>query len=303
MRRRGPKELQLIDAFVRAFDVPGPPFGPGDDCAVLPAHRNECVTVDALVEGVHFTLGPFSLEDVGHKALAVNLSDLAAMGAHPTWFLCAVAMPRRFGSSEVRALARGMSALARAHGVRLVGGNFTSADRLSVTITAAGEARRPLLRSGAKAGHLLYVSGELGGARVGLEQLGRGGPSVERQKRPVPKLALGRAAAPFASACIDVSDGFAQDLGHVCGSSGVGAVVDVDLLPLSPGASVDDALAGGEDYELLFAVPAAKARAFEHAASRVGERLTRVGRFEGRKLTLVRGGRPMPLPAGFDHFR
>ena len=305
-------EFQLIELFTRAFHPRPPPEGPGDDCAVLrPGGGALCVTTDAVVEGVHFRVPPFTLEDVGHKALAVNLSDLAAMGARPRWFLCAVAMPESFGAAEVGRLARGMSALARRAGIALAGGNFTAAPQLSVTVTAAGEAGRPLLRSGGRRGHLLYVSGTLGDARLGLEA-GAGRSASRRQRRPEPRLALGRLAGRHASAAIDVSDGLAQDLGHLCRASKVGAEVQVDDLPVSARlaralgtreAATGYALEGGEDYELLLAVPPARAPAFERACARAGQRVTRIGRLGGERLRFLRGKHPVRAPPGFDHFR
>ena len=267
-----------------------------------------------MVQDVHFRTPPFTLEDVGHKALAVNLSDLAAMGAAPLWFLCAVAMPRSFGAREVQRLARGMSVLARRARIALLGGNFTSsgAGGLSITITAAGEAVRPLLRSGGERGDLLYVSGTLGDARLGLAP--RAPPfAVRRQRRPEPRLRLGLLAARHARAAIDLSDGLAQDAGHLCRASGVGAEIQVDRLPLSAAllrarrtreAAAAVALQGGEDYELLLAVPPARAAAFERACARAGERVTRIGRLGGRRLRFLQESRLLdPPPPGFDHFR
>lgn len=303
-------EFQLIDLFTRSFRPSAAPAGPGDDCAVLsPGPGKLCVTTDSVVEGVHFTLPRFSLQDVGHKALAVNLSDLAAMGAAPAWFLCAVAMPCSYGPREVRTLAAGMSALARRHRIALAGGNFTSAPALSLTITAAGHAPRPLLRSGGRRGHRLFVSGTVGDARLGLQP--RAPPaSVRRQRRPEPRVALGRLAARFASAAIDLSDGLAQDLGHLCRASGLGAEVALERLPLSPALrralgsrAPDFALAGGEDYELLLAIPPARARPFARAAAAAGHRVTEIGRLHGDRVIFTRAGLQIPPPSGFDHFR
>ena len=311
-------EFSLIDAFVEPFGVAKAPRGPGDDCAVLPTREGAlCVTTDAVVQGVHFTRPAFSLGDVGHKALAVNLSDLASMGARPVWFLVALGLPRGFSFADVRRLGRGMAPLAKAHGIALAGGNVTSASELSVTVTAAGEVEAgvALLRSGARAGDLLYVSGTLGDARLGLEKLGQGRRSraVGRQKRPVPKVALGRVAARFASAGIDVSDGLGQDLGHLCKASGVGAEVELARLPLSReviGHAGDAqraalfAVAGGEDYELLLAVPPSRAQAFERACARMGEEVGRIGRLLRGSGVTLRGsdGQGVPVPRGYDHF-
>ncbi len=319
-------EFDLIARFVAAFRPARAPRGPGDDCAVLPPARGElCVTTDAVLEGVHFTLETSSLEDVGHKALAVNLSDLAAMGARPTWFVCALGLPRGTGAREVTALARGMAPLAKAHGAELAGGNVTRAAQLTLTLTAAGEVPRggALLRSGGRAGDELYVSGVLGDARLGLAKLAaRKSPSAGAgrksslspffaQRRPEPKVALGLLARSHASAAIDVSDGLGQDLGHLCAASGVGAEVDVAALPVSPalrahaGARAWEwALAGGEDYQLLLAVPPRRAAAFERQAARAGEKVTRVGRLTaGRAPRFLLEGADVRAPRGFDHFR
>ena len=297
-------------------------MGPGDDAAVVLARRGPlCVTTDAVVEGIHFRRADGPLEDVGHKALAVNLSDLAAMGARPVWFVCAMAAPS-LTLVEVRALARGMSALARRFHVPLVGGNVTRAGELSLTLTAAGTpfGRAPLLRSAARAGDLLYVSGTLGAARLGLFSLQarprvRRFPRAERrQRRPEPRIGLGAIAARHASAAIDVSDGLVQDLGHLLTASRVGAELDAARIPVDPDVThalgdgrlaLRAALLGGEDYELLLAVPARRAPAFERACARAGEPVTPIGRLvRGRGLRLLDAvGRPASLPpSGFDHF-
>jgi thiamine-monophosphate kinase len=268
---------------------------------LAPGRGKLCVTTDAMVQDVHFRIPPFTLEDVGHKALAVNLSDLAAMGASPRWFLCAIAMPRHFGAREVARLARGMSALARRARIALAGGNFTSARDLSITITCAGESAHPLLRSGGRPGDLLYVSGTLGDARLGLHPRAPA-PARRRQRRPEPRLRLGLLASRFAGAAIDLSDGLAQDLRHLCRASGVGAEIHVDRLPRSA-ATEDMALAGGEDYELLLAIRPSRRAAFERACARAGERVTRIGRLGGDGLRFLRGTHPIPPPPGFDHFR
>ncbi len=284
--------------------------------------RRLCVTTDAVVEGVHFRRADGPLEDVGHKALAVNLSDLAAMGARPEWFVCALAAPR-LRLAEVRALARGMAMLARRFAVTLVGGNVSRARELSLTLTAAGApaGRAPLLRSGGRAGDALYVSGTLGAARLGLQSLrGRGRASrypraERRQRRPEPRVRLGLLAARYASAGMDISDGLAQDLPRLLAASGVGAEVDAARLPIDadvreafvlPRRALTMALVGGEDYELLLAVPAARAAAFERACARASEAVTRVGRLvQKRGLHLLdAAGNPIALrAAGFDHFR
>lgn len=295
MKRAG--EFELINAFLGQLPHPRPPRGPGDDCAVLPpARAHVCVTTDALVEHVHFTRPSFSLGDIGHKALAVNLSDLAAMGARPTWWLCALGLPRTFTRAHVLALARGMAPLAKQHKLSLLGGNITGSPVLTLSLTLAGEARRPMLRSGARPGDLLFVSGLLGSAAAG--RFLRVPALVAAQRRPAPQVKLGLTAARWASAAIDVSDGLLADLGHLCAASGVGADLDSHALPLHPAVrrsarGLQWALTGGEDYQLLLAVPA-RHRARFAALSCIGT--IRAGRglsLDGQRVS----------PKGFDHFR
>jgi thiamine-monophosphate kinase len=314
-------EFKLIDRFTRCFPKVPAPWGPGDDCAVLPPSRfASCVTTDAVLEGVHFTQEHFTLEDIGYKALAVNLSDLAAMGATPSWFLCSLELPRETTEAQVVSLGKGMAKLARRTGINLVGGNVTSAKTLGLSLTVAGEIRRgsPLLRSGARRGDFLFVSGHLGGAARGLELLqtqkrstGPAARAIQRQKRPTPRLALGKLLQPWATACMDLSDGLVQDLSHLCTASKVGATVRMDSLPLDPalsGLSRDHqlrlALAGGEDYELLFSVPPRLASRVERACKAAGETITRVGVISRGGLHWEGSGTdPASATGGFDHFR
>lgn len=282
-------EFELIDTFVSQFDVAPPPRGPGDDCAVLPRQGPSCITTDALVEGVHFTHRTFSMTDVGHKALAVNLSDLAAMGARPAWFTVALGLPDWVTARHVKTIGAGMARLAKLHRVELIGGNVTRADQLSLTLTLSGALEGPpLLRSGAKPGDALYLSGPVGDAAMGLSILSTNpsarSPLVDAQRRPVPHLAFGRFARSRCSAAIDVSDGLAQDLGHLCRASGVGADLEFSSLPLSPalldfcgsrGAARSAGVMGGEDYVLLVAVR--DPPAFERALTRSGFEAWRIG--------------------------
>jgi thiamine-monophosphate kinase len=316
--RRAIGEFDLIARFIRALPLRGEGvlLGVGDDAAVLAPPRGEalCATVDAVVEGVHFDRR-YAPADVGWKALAVNLSDLAAMGARPLWALVALAFPRGTPPSRLTGVARGLGACARRYGVALVGGNVSRAGELSVTVTAVGAARRGelLTRAGARPGDLLLASGTFGEAALGLLP---GAPPafVRRQRRPLPRLALGRALARIASAAIDVSDGLVQDLGHLCAASGVGATVAVADVPVSPRyrararALADPdrpALAGGEDYELLVAVPPRRLAAARAAAREAGTPLAVIGRLErGRRVRLLdRDGRERPAPGGHDHLR
>jgi thiamine-monophosphate kinase len=309
---RALSELDLIDAFLAPFGLDRRSAsaasvlsGPGDDCAVVAPSRGLSLVLktDAVVEGVHFTMPPFSPEDVGHKALAVNLSDLAAAGAQPRWFLCALGVPKtRSAIATAARMARGMARLARRTGCVLVGGNVTRAPGWTLTLFVAGEAKHPRGRTGARPGDAIVVVGKLGAAARGLTDLPRGKRTAagRAQLRPEPLLEAGLAAGRLPSAAIDVSDGFLRDLGHLCESSRCGAEVDVDALPVARGASLDDALAGGEDYALLFAVRPERAR-------RLLLRLPsarRIGRFtEGSGVRLLDKGSPRRLPPrlGFDH--
>jgi thiamine-monophosphate kinase len=323
-------EFERIAAFLEAFSRRPSPAGPGDDAALLPPTKHQqVVTTDAVVEGVHFSRQTFRLADVGHKALAVNLSDVAAMGAKPTWALCALQLPRDVSDQDLRALSSGMAALAAAHGVSLIGGNVTKAQQLSVTVTLAGEVplgRRAMTRAGARPGHRVYVSGPLGSASAGLEVLtGAKQESSARkavtfdpqfdalvlaQRSPSPHVRWGLEAARFASAGIDVSDGLVQDLGHVCEASGVGMALETGALPVLEALLLwcasekrvhRHALTGGEDYVLAVTVPPSRAREFEQRLSEVGQ-----GAFPIGVVTRTRGltvdGRELRGPLGYQHF-
>ncbi len=304
-RTMGP-EFQWIDDFVGRLPHRAAPAGPGDDAALL---GGACVTVDAVVENVHFTRGHFSLEDIGHKALAVNLSDLAAMGARPDWWLCALGLPPGFSIVELRALAKGMKPLAVKHGLSLIGGNVTSSPVLSVTVTMAGVVKKPLLRSGARAGDVVVVTGALGNAAAGLAALHVPGAELEvlrrAQKRPSPMIDAGLAAVGLASAGIDVSDGLLQDLEHVAATSGVGVELDSSRLPISAAArrfggerAVEWALSGGEDYVLALAVPKKKLAALlRKPALRSAVVIGEFTRARGVRVD----GKPWTAKRGFSH--
>jgi thiamine-monophosphate kinase len=312
-------EFELIDRFVRSSPKlgEGVVLGIGDDAAVLRAPRGEdlVMTVDAVVEGVHFDRA-FSAEEVGEKALAVNLSDLAAMGARPLWALCALGTPRSERASRLAAVGRGLARCARAYRVALVGGNVTRASELSLTVTVVGAVARGRLitRQGGKPGDRLLVSGTLGDAAAG--QLAGAPPSlVRRQRRPRPRLALGQALAGCVRAGLDVSDGFLQDLGHLCETDGLGALVRLEALPLSSAyrrlharsrRPFERALSGGEDYELLVAVAPARVGAARALARKVGVPLTAVGELTpggGVRVLDARGRIYEPELRGHDHLR
>ena len=296
-------------------------MGVGDDCALLRVEPGMqlAVSSDMLVEGRHF-LSTVAPERLGHKALAVNLSDLAACGAEPLAFTLALALPR--GDDDFAAgLARGLFALADAHGAELVGGD-TTAGPLNLCLTVFGQVPpgQALLRSGARAGDELWVSGTLGDARLALEvfrgQLVLAGEAFEQVRRamelPQPRVALGLALRGLASSAIDLSDGLVGDLGHVLRRSGVGAQVQLDALPRSAVLAAQSAalqqlclLAGGDDYELLFTAPPAHRAGVLAAGRRAGVAVTRCGLITagGGLQVLDHAGQVLTLPlSGFDHF-
>jgi thiamine-monophosphate kinase len=305
-------EFELIESFTRLFRVERPPVGPGDDCAVVHSSGPTCVSVDSVVEGVHFTRRTSRFEHIGHKALAVAASDLAAMGAAADWFVVALTLPTDVGDRDVVALGRGMAKLAAVHGFRLVGGNITRGVQLAVTVTVGGPApKQPLVRSGAKAGERIYVSGPVGDAAAGLEVLRRGASSNQlknAQRMPNPHLTMARFLRPWATSCIDVSDGLAQDVGHLAAGSSVKMTLWRERLPLSQAlvgwaGSLADAqelgLRGGEDYVLAFTVPAQRAPAFERAVAQTGLFAAHIGEVSKGKGVFV-DDKPFAMP-GFRH--
>ncbi|KQV95201.1 thiamine-phosphate kinase [Rhizobacter sp. Root1221] len=297
-------------------------LGVGDDCALLvPTPGMQLATSsDMLVEGRHF-LSTVPPDRLGHKALAVNLSDLAACGARPLGFTLALALPR-VDETFLAGFSRGLLALADTHGCELVGGDTTQGP-LNICITVFGEVPpgQALLRSGARAGDDLYVSGTVGDARLALEAF-RGttpltGGIFERvrlaMEQPAPRVGLGLALRGVASSAIDVSDGLLGDLGHILRRSGVGAVVDADALPRSADLAAQPidvqrecGLAGGDDYELLFTAPPGQAGAVTLAARESGVPVTRIGRIEATPGLRLVDGRGAALPhtfGSFDHFK
>ena len=312
-------------------------LGMGDDCALLqPAPGTQlAISCDMLVEGRHFvsTMDPFKL---GHKSLAVNLSDLAACGARPLAFTLALALPRA-NDGWLAPFAQGLLALADAHGCELIGGDTTQGP-LNICITVFGEVpvvnghSQALLRSGARAGDDLYVSGNLGDARLALEVF-RGSVSVPesvftaaraRLETPTPRVALGLALRGIANAAIDVSDGLLGDLGHILKQSNVGATVDADIattlvashayytrakgqfdLNLSPKHWRAWALSGGDDYELLFTASVAQRAAVAAAAQSSQTPITRIGQIDaacGLRLVDAQGQQLPTTYTSFDHF-
>ena len=311
-------EFDLIERFFsRAGNRRDVLLGVGDDAALLavPPGRALVAAVDTLVEGRHF-LPDAPPESVGHQALAVNLSDLAAMGAEPAWALLSLSLPEA-DAAWLEPFAAGLYALADRHGVTLVGGDTVRGPRV-ITVTALGfvEPALALRRSGARPGDLLYVSGWPGEAGAGLEAL-RGGTApaddalVRRYRYAEPRLALGRALRGHASAAMDVSDGLYGDLRKLCDASGVGARLELERLPVSGelarrGSRADGercVLFGGDDYELLFTVPPAAAAVLEAEWS-AAPPLHRIGRIEAEPgVRCVRNGQLEDVGGGgYDHF-
>jgi len=315
-------EAGIIDRFFtrrgsRRRDVP---LGIGDDAAVVQAAIGQqwVVALDVLNSGVHF---PESTDaaSIGHKALAVNLSDVAAMGAAPAWATLGLTLPEA-DERWLAAFSNGFFELAEQHGVALIGGDTTRGP-LSIAVQVIGEVGDAgyLTRGGARSGDVIYVSGNLGDAALGL-QVANGALDVpeddalyflERLNRPVPRVALGRALAGQASAAIDVSDGLAADLDHLCVASATGATVRVEQVPVSgplrrtgPAAQWERVLTFGDDYELCFTVPADKAGHVEQLAADLGERITPIGRMGGSRLQWRHQGETIVLDEqGYRHFR
>lgn len=315
-----PGEFELIERFFtrRGATRADVVLGVGDDAAlVVPAAGAECVlALDTLVEGAHFPPG-MDARFVGHRALAVNLSDLAAMGAEPAWALLGLTLPS-VDEHWLAGFSAGFDALARRFQVALVGGDTTRGP-LTVTVALAGSAPagQALRRSGARPGDDLWISGTPGDAAAGLAVLqgrlpaqGRARDALlHRFQLPEPRVALGLALRGIASSCIDISDGLAGDLAKLCAASGVGADVESRELPLSAGlcsaagpeARLRLALGGGDDYELLFTAPAAH-RA-QLAALEAGAVLRRIGVMSATAGVRIDGAPPeREAGHGFDHF-
>jgi thiamine-monophosphate kinase len=332
-------ERELI-ARIQARLKPAPAWlqvGIGDDAAVVEPERNrlEVLSVDALVDGVHFDRAFSPPEAIGHRALAVNLSDLAAMGATPRMALLSMALPSAFPLADFDRIADGLAALAAATSTHIVGGNLTRTPgplTIEVTVVGTVKPRRALTRTGARPGDELYVTGTIGAARAGLEILRAAHPTpihqrhaayescVARYQRPSARLRVGALLARnrAASACVDLSDGLADAARQIADASGVGVAILADSVPVDPGArawfesrGVDperSALEAGDDYELLFAVRPRLRRRLGAIARLFDVPVTRVGACTAeRGATLVRPGddgpRAIELPRGYGHFK
>ncbi|MBD8899360.1 thiamine-phosphate kinase [Rhodanobacter sp. DHG33] len=317
-------EFRLIDRIRERTAQPRDDvrLGIGDDAAVLavPAGQELVAAIDTMVEGVHFPVGT-APADIGWKALAVNLSDLAAMGAAPAWALLALSLPRP-DVDFIDGLAEGFAQLAGQYRVALVGGDTTRGVlSLSVAVHGFVPPGQALTRAGAQAGDAVLVTGSLGDAAAGLHclqsqtdiQAATRDALVGRLNRPMPRVAAGLALRGRASACLDVSDGLLADLGHICSASGVGVEIDAALLPYSPAlrAAFDEtaargfALTGGDDYELCFTVPSARLDEVRDELARLGCAATCIGRVVAGAGVRVRGTDGAwlePARQGWDHF-
>ena len=291
--------------------------GLGDDCALVRiGSRTIALSIDLSLEGVHFRTEWLSFREIGWRATAAALSDLAAEGAQPLGVLVSVGLPgkgrgrgqgRRDPATEIMS---GVGAATRSVGASVLGGDLVRSSRYLVDVCVLGLAARPVRRSGAHAGDGLWVTGQLGGAALALAALRAGrrlAPAVRRRfARPAPRIAAGVwLARRGAHAMIDVSDGLAADAGHVAAASGVRIEIELEGMPCWPGVTPRAAVRSGEEYELLVALSPRfgerDARAFRRAT---GLRLTRIGRcVAGRGIGMTDHGRPTTPPAGFDHFR
>ncbi len=289
-------------------------LGIGDDAsAVRRGRRWQLISTDLLVEDVHFRRRDVAPATLAEKALAVNVSDIAAMGGRPQYFYLGLGLPADFAAADLRRFLAGLDRAARGFGVQLAGGDTTRAEKLLVAVTIVGECRRPVRRDGARPGDWVGLTGATGGSALGLRLLLAGvkrSPFIRCHQRPRPQVAKGLALSRYASAMIDVSDGLLLDLSRLLRASGVGAVIERERLPLPPGLSRECrrrgwdewrlALAGGEDYELLFTVAPGR----ERLLRRSGTGYHLIGRVTAaRRLRLRAGGRDLPLGVlGFDHF-
>jgi thiamine-monophosphate kinase len=321
-------ERELIAAIQTQLPAP-PPWmlvGIGDDAAVIEPERNraEVLSVDALVEGIHFDRAFTPPAAIGHRALAANLSDLAAMGASPRAALLSFVLPAALPLDDFHAIVGGIAALAARHRLHVAGGNLTrSTGPLVVDITVIGSVKRrqALLRSGARPGDDIYVSGTVGAAAAGLQMLRNkisttvAESCIRRYLYPEPRVRTGLLLSRnrAASACMDLSDGLADAVRQIADASGVGAIVDAAALPIDPGArawfdahggdAAVCAIAGGDDYELL-AGGRPRLRNRLKAIREDDVALTRIGAFTAdRALILRRAEGDAPLPRGYSHFR
>jgi thiamine-monophosphate kinase len=290
-------------------------LGIGDDASVVRSGGHfQLISCDILVEDVHFRLEDFSQQDLAMKALATNISDIAAMGGRAQYFYLGLGFPNRLGEADLRSFFKGLEKGCRKWNVELAGGDYSRAAKMSVAITIIGQSPKPVLRSGARPGDWIAVTGRTGESALGLKLLLRGesdSPFIRTHKRTVPQIRKGLILAGFAHAMIDISDGLLLDLSRLLAASGVGAEIDYEKIPVSRPfkricrqhrySEKELVLAGGEDYQLLFAVSPRR----EIALRRTGIKYHVIGRVTSqRRLQVREAGRPLKVPRlGFDHFR
>jgi thiamine-monophosphate kinase len=328
-------EFELLAALRERLPEPGPRvrLGSGDDAAVTVPGGATATSVDALVEGVHFRRETASLRQIGRKAISTALSDLAAMGAEPGEAYVVLGAPEGLDEAELLELGEGLAEVARETGTTLAGGDVSRAPVLTLAVTVVGHAERPedfVTRAGARPGDVLVVTGELGGAAAGLLLLSQrtSGPRLDvasadalrrRQLDPTPRFEAGRAlAAAGATAMIDISDGLAGDAGHIAAASGALLVIDAAALPLAAGLDavaaaagrdpLELAVSGGEDYELLAALPPGAVDSAREVLTGTGLPLTVIGKVEAAGDAQMRaeirlpGGGAAPS-RGYDQLR
>ncbi len=299
------RETELIDK-IRALSSAGHVEerrllrGIGDDCAVIRPGTDEDLvfTTDFVLEGRHFTLKTHTASDIGHKALARSLSDLAAMGAEPVFCLVSLAVPATKSAAFVRGFYKGLLELAKTSRIALAGGDLARFNQVIADVMCCGRVPKgkALLRSGARPGDRIFVTGELGASAHGFAV--QRGAHWKRHLRPEPRITAGLALRTLhVSAAVDLSDGLSLDLTRICRESKVGAEVSLQI-PIARGASLDEALHGGEDYELLFAAPPSR----RIPARIAGLLVTEIGSItKGHAGRVFLGGQPLK-PKGFDHF-
>ena len=311
-------EFNLIDKYFRWDNVPSDvAVSVGDDAAILniPVNQQLVTSIDTLISGVHFPENT-SPHAIGYKALAVNLSDIAAMGATPKWFTLALTLPD-INETWLEDFSRGLTLIASQHQCFLIGGDTTRGP-LSISIQVMGlvDRGKAFLRSGAKVGDAIYVTGHLGDAAYGLNHPDNRA-CKKRLDYPTPKLAQSQFIKRFTTACLDVSDGLLQDLSHIITASSVGATLDLSAIPLSKELkdiphekALDYALTGGDDYELLFTIPANQKTKFEEKVQKLGgmyfnsaqHNYHYIGEINAQKGTITDENGNKITGKGYNHF-
>ncbi len=307
-------EQQFVAYLKKKFPF-GHGLGIGDDASVVRCGRDfQLVSTDLLVEDVHFRLQDISQPDLAMKALAVNVSDIAAMGGRAQYFYLGLGFPGRLARSELLFFFKGLKRGCRKWNVELAGGDYSRSEKMTIAITIIGRGRKPVLRSGARPGDWIAVTGPTGESALGLQLLLRGekvSPYIRRHKRSEPQWRQGPMLAGYVSAMIDVSDGLLLDLSRLLNASRTGAEIDYEKIPVSRSfrqvcrqyrlSEKNLVLAGGEDYQLLFTISPRR----ESALRRTGIGYHIIGRVTSRRALRIRDkGRPLEIPRfGFDHFQ